>query len=47
MITNHAKDLRQMLHHTFKMNQPFELSEDVIMVFNGIIPHISPDHDVL
>jgi len=32
MITNHAKDLRQMLHHTFKMNQPFELSEDVIMV---------------
>ncbi|KAL5249558.1 hypothetical protein ACHWQZ_G018432 [Mnemiopsis leidyi] len=32
MITNHAKDLRQMLHHTFKMNQPFEPSKDVIMV---------------
>lgn len=32
MITNHAKDLRQMLHHTFKLNQPFELSDDVILV---------------
>lgn len=47
MITNHAKDLRQMLHHTFKMNQPFEPPESSLLSKTDEIRGITTSTDCI
>eukprot|EP00116_Pleurobrachia_bachei_P012381 sb/3472643/ len=42
MITHNAKDLRQMLQHTFKMNQPCEPDDLIIITKTDEMGQITP-----